>query len=129
MKNSYSIGTVNIPNVRDAKKENFINGLDEVMPTLQYLLQEVFTNNIIHSKFEAHQDTGKKKVMFTGFRDKDLKKECEAKGYKVVDSGFKGLTYLVATDPHDTSKKKVAKALDKGIEVISRKEFEKKVRG
>lgn len=129
MRNSYSIATVNIPNVKDAKKENFIDGLDEVIPTLQYLLAEVFKDNIIHSKFESQQSEGLKKVMFTGFRDKDLKKECEAKGYKVVDGGFKGLAYLVAIDPHDTSKKKVAKALDKGIKVISRKEFEKKVRG
>lgn len=128
MKNPYSVCTINTAGIKDAKLNKFIDGLTDAMKDLQYLTQEVFTGNLVHSKNNVEDESSKIKVLFTGFRDSELKKLSESKGYKVVDSGFKGVQYVVASNPHDTSKKKIAKALDKGIEVISRAEFEEKVR-
>lgn len=126
MKNPYSVCTINTAGIKDAKLNKFIDGLTDAMKDLQYLTQEVFTGNLVHSKNNVEDESSKIKVLFTGFRDSELKKLSESKGYEVVDSGFKGVQYVVASNPHDTSKKKIAKALDKGIEVISRAEFEEK---
>lgn len=128
MKNPYSVCTINTAGVKDSKLNKFIDGLTYAMNDLQYLIQEIFTGNLVHSKHNADSENSRIKVMFTGFRDAELKRECESKGYKVVDGGFKELTYVVASNPHDTSKSKISKALKKGIQVISREEFEEKVR-
>ncbi len=64
------------------------------------------------------------KVVFSGFRDKNLKQQAEKKNYKVVDTISKQVNYLVVGDLSSTSTK-VQKAEEYGIKIIDINNFRK----
>lgn len=73
------------------------------------------------SKYEAPKggDWSGQSFLFTGFRDKGLEKQIEAKGGKISSAVSGKLTYLVAADPSENSGK-LTKARDLGTKIISR---------
>ena len=62
------------------------------------------------------------KVLFTGFRDAQLKKLAEQAGYRVVSSFSKSLDLLVVKD-RTTSNTKIDRARQLGIPIITKEEF------
>ena len=63
-----------------------------------------------------------KKIVFTGFRDKDIQNELEKIGAKISDSVSKNTDLVVASDISDTSGK-IKKAIELDIKVISKDDF------
>jgi DNA ligase (NAD+) len=63
-----------------------------------------------------------KKIVFTGFRDKDIQTALEKVGAKVSDSVSKNTDLVVASDPTEQSGK-INKANELNIKVISKEEF------
>ena len=61
-------------------------------------------------------------IVFTGFRDKDLQKEVEAKGAR-VSSAVSGKTTLVVAADKNSNSGKISKAKQLNIEVLSKDEF------
>ena len=62
------------------------------------------------------------KVVFSGFRDKDLEEEIKKRGGKVTTSVSKNTTCVVSTDV-DSSSSKVQKAIELGIDVYDKEAF------
>lgn len=62
------------------------------------------------------------KVVFTGFRDKELQSYIEGNGGKVVNSVSSNTTYVVAKNKNENSGK-LTKARELGIKIISIEEF------
>jgi DNA ligase (NAD+) len=66
-----------------------------------------------------------KKIVFTGFRDKELEALIETEGGKLSTSVSSNTDYLVTNDKNSASSK-VTKAKDLGIEIFLKDEFIKK---
>lgn len=62
------------------------------------------------------------KVVFTGFRDEELKQKIEANGGKVLSSVSKNCDYVVCKDIEESSSK-IKKALEFNIPLITKEEF------
>lgn len=67
-----------------------------------------------------------KKIVFTGFRDKDIQSELEKIGAKVSDSVSKNTDLVVASDPTEQSGK-INKANELNIKIISKEDFIKSI--
>jgi DNA ligase (NAD+) len=67
-----------------------------------------------------------KKIVFTGFRDKDIQNALEKIGAKVSDSVSKNTDLVVANDPFELSGK-INKANELNIKVISKVDFIKSI--
>jgi NAD-dependent DNA ligase len=87
--------------------------------------------NEIASFLTFKKDTPKKKegelaikVVFSGFRDKDLEERIVSMGGEVTSAVSKKTTHLVVKDK-DESSSKIEKARELGIPVMERDEFEK----
>jgi NAD-dependent DNA ligase len=65
-----------------------------------------------------------KKVVFSGFRNKDYEQIIESNGGKITTSISKTTDYLVVKDKNDTSSK-IEKARELGITIVSKDELEK----
>ena len=63
------------------------------------------------------------KIVFTGFRDKKLEEEVTARGGKITTSVSKNTSILVTKSKVDKPTGKIKKALELGVEVISKEEF------
>lgn len=66
------------------------------------------------------------KVVFTGFRDENLKNYLEDNGGKVLSSMSSNCTHLIQKDKNSTSSK-TEKAKSLGIEILSLEEFKKRL--
>lgn len=66
-------------------------------------------------------------IVFTGFRDKSLELQIQKEGGTVKNSITKDVTILVCKDRNSGSSK-IDKALDRGIKVLTKQEFLKKIR-
>jgi DNA ligase (NAD+) len=65
-----------------------------------------------------------KKIVFTGFRNKDYEQMIEAVGGKIVTSISKSTDYLIVKDKNETSTK-VEKATEFGVQIMSKDELER----
>ena len=96
---------------KTAKK--IVNGIDTFMEFFQVIGEKV---NVTFEQEKTGSMTGQK-VVFTGFRDKELQTAIENAGGE-MQSGVSGkTTILVAKNPNATSGK-LQKARDKGVNVI-----------
>ena len=64
-----------------------------------------------------------KKIVFTGFRNKDYEKIIEDNGGKVITTISKSTDYLIVKDKNDTSSK-IDKANELGIKIFTKEELE-----
>jgi DNA ligase (NAD+) len=109
----------NIPGLGPTKARAFVQGLRARAGLIDRLLAngvEVEAKKIVTGRM-----TGKS-ICMTGFRDAAMEQAFEAQGGTVKSSVAKGLTYLVAKDPNDTSTK-LDKARTMGVVVLSRNEM------
>lgn len=65
----------------------------------------------------------KMKIVFTGFRDKKLEEQVEARGGKMTTSISKNTSILVVSSLAKNPSGKLKKALDLGIKVIQKEDF------
>jgi len=65
-------------------------------------------------------------VVFTGFRDKELKEKIELNGGKVLNTISKNTNYLIIKDNEGSHKEKYKKALELNINIILKNDFIKK---
>ena len=116
------------------KKENntqFISRLIKINTvaeiTATYIQQGIYNNIdlikfLLNRKYIIYKDNLIKPIkeeiiVFTGFRDKDMKEKLISKGYKVTDSISSKTTILVAKDPSKGGTK-INKAKSLNIEII-----------
>lgn len=65
-----------------------------------------------------------KKVLFSGFRDKEMEKELEKKGFRIESSFRKDLDYLIISSrSFEKETEKIKKAKESGIEIIKKEDF------
>jgi len=83
----------------------------------------VESSNSTKSTYNLSKFVGKK-IVFTGFRDKEIESELENIGAKISDSISSNTNFLIALDPDENSKK-ILKAKELKIELISKDEFYK----
>jgi NAD-dependent DNA ligase len=109
--------------------DNFILFFDKLLlikPNILYKEEENIQDNINkQTKLKLSQYIGKT-IVFTGFRDNDIKKELEKNGIKIKDSISKNTDIVVAKDMNENSNKiNMAKQLN--ILLISKDEFYKSI--
>ena len=75
------------------------------------------------SKFNLEKFKNKK-IVFTGFRDKEIEDELENIGSKISSSVSKNTDFVVAADPTEKSSK-IVKATELNVKIMSKKEFYK----
>ncbi len=101
--------------------EKIMEGLDEFMN---------FWDNICHlvhiPTLSSSGSLNDEMIVFTGFRDKDLKADVESAGGKMQSSVNGKTTILVCLDPTSTSGK-VKKARDKGVTIVSPDEIKERI--
>lgn len=108
----------------DAKTaQKIVLGMGEYLDWVIPLEDEGF----ITIQYETGQVAGGKltgeKVVFTGFRNKELQEQAEANGATMQSSVSSKTTILVASNPNSNSGK-MKKARDLGVRVMSIEEFE-----
>jgi NAD-dependent DNA ligase len=77
------------------------------------------------TKYDFSKFTGKK-IVFTGFRDKEIEEELENVGAKITGSVSSNTNLVIAGDPSEQSSK-ILKAKKLKIELISKEEFYKAI--
>ena len=103
----------------DKSALQFLEGLERFKfflksnPKISYKV--MFKNEVEHTK-----------IVFSGFRDKNLQLKAEQKGYKIVESVSSKIDILVVKDPNGNSSK-IKKAKKLGIKIISIDTFQKKM--
>lgn len=108
-----------VPGLGPTKARAFVQGLRARVS----LLSRLITNGVqIEVKKVVTGKMSGKSICMTGFRDAAMEQAFEAQGGTVKSSVAKGLTYLVAKDPSDTSTK-LDKARKMGVVVLSRNEM------
>jgi NAD-dependent DNA ligase len=80
--------------------------------TPYYINDELNTNDTIIEKYNVNIDFTNKKVVFTGFRDKNLEQYIENSGGKVVQSVSTKTDYVIYKQDSTSSKVKKAKTLN-----------------
>lgn len=69
----------------------------------------------------------KMNVVFSGFRDNELKKQIEDEGGNVVDGVSRKIDWLIVKEITETKTSKVKKAEDLGVKVITKEDFIQKI--
>ena len=103
----------------DKSASQFLEGLEQFKKFLK-------ENRNITYKVLSKKKSGNKKIVFSGFRDKDLQSKAEQKGYEIIGNISSKVHMLVVKDVNGKSSK-IKKAEKLGIEIISRDDFEKKL--
>ena len=78
------------------------------------------------SIFESYGESSKEKIVFSGFRDKELKQFLESKGYEVSDSLTNKTSYLIVKNKNDETSK-ILQAKKQGIKILSIEEAMKNI--
>lgn len=107
----------------DTKTANkILNGIDDFLFFYGHILTNGVYLNIIHDTSSTGGVMNGEKVVFTGFRDKNLSMLVEQEG-GTMQSGVSGkTTILVAKNPNSNSGK-MKKAREKGIRILGIDEF------
>lgn len=101
--------------------DEFIQYLDKFLKLKPNLLKSVKSDK--SNKLKLEQYVGKK-IVFTGFRDKEIQKELENIGAKISGSVSSNTDLVIAGDLSEKSNK-IDKAKELEIELISKDEFYK----
>jgi DNA ligase (NAD+) len=80
----------------------------------------VSPQNTSNSKLSIFKD---KKIIFSGFRNKEYEDSIERHGGKIVSSISKTTDYLIVKDKNETTTK-IQKAMDLGINIMTKEELE-----
>lgn len=118
-----------IEGVSDVTAEKFIFGLQRYHMFLKDSKIQCTTPSLPHTKYKQSTSSSSLKladqvVLFTGFRNKDLRNKVEELGGRVVEAFSKKVTILVTKDgDSDSTKVKQAKALGT-IKIMSIETFE-----
>lgn len=106
--------------------EQFINGIDDFFNFCEKIEisckksgDQPVNNNQLKSHLVMFKD---KKIVFSGFRDKELEADIEAHGGKIMAAISKSTDYLVVKDKAENSTK-VNKAIEFGVAILSRDEI------
>ena len=95
--------------------DKVIHGIDEYIMWLEKLEGDFIT--IKYEEEAAGTSMEGQKVVFTGFRDRDLQAAVEAAGGE-MQSGVSGKTTLLVTKNPNSTSGKVQKARDKGVKIV-----------
>ena len=121
-----------IPNILDIYKSitvdriTDIDGFSDKTATVFVEKLPLFIDFLRNHNFLKVKDTSKKEsfqVVFSGFRDKDLKDAIEELGGKVLDGINSKTNILVVKDKEEEPTGKVKKAIKFGTEIITKEEF------
>lgn len=96
----------------------------ENLPWADKFYQNIKPYVSIKEEIIATNDLENMKVVFTGFRDTALEEKVKLRGGKVVTSVSKNTTVLVVADK-DSKSSKVQKAIELGIDIYDKEEFQK----
>lgn len=121
LENTNTIGT--------ATAEAFLKGIPKFFELLKEIDIKCITNKPTSSeksksksKSNTQYDFTNMKIIFTGFRSKELEKIIENNGGKITTSISKNTTLVVAEDINESGSK-LQKARDIGIKIISKSDF------
>lgn len=117
--------------------DEFIKYLDNFLKLKPNLLKSIKLNNstkyIKSAKLNETESTELnlnkyvgKKIVFTGFRDKEIEEELENIGAKISGSVSKNTDIVIAANLNDESSK-ITKAKELNIELISKEQFYKSI--
>lgn len=130
----------NIPNIltiyKDIPKEELFEMINEVegfsdktttkiiesLPWAEKFIENLKPYITVKEKTRATDDLKELKVVFTGFRDKDLEEKIKNRGGKTVTSISKNTTVLVVADKFSRSSKTL-KATELNIPIYEKEEF------
>ena len=119
----------------------FLKGIVKFNTFLNELIDSVYHINIPSSKTLFNQfilyrkqnnisnndtTTNNLKIVFTGFRDKELEQFCISKGHEIMNSITKNINYLVVKDL-DSQSSKIIKAKQYNIPIVLPEELLKKI--
>jgi NAD-dependent DNA ligase len=119
-----------------AKKtsDNFVNSIGDALRIIRTLKLEYkfMKKEVVVDELDNDEDKKlfDKKVVFTGFRSKELEELVKKSGGEVVNSITKKTDYLVVKSKDDNEKKssKILKAEKLGIEIVSELEFKEYIK-
>jgi len=114
-----------IPGIAQTTAQQFINGIDEFFNFCEKIGIDCEKTQPIKNKFQSKSHLSifkNKKVVFSGFRDKDLEKDIEEHGGKIMTTISKLSDYLIIKDESEKSLK-VKNALEFGIAILTRDEI------
>lgn len=115
---------INIKGIAEITANIFIENLPkfyEFCEDLQIKCQMEESTKEITKKFEIFKD---KKVIFSGFRNKDYEEMIISSGGKIVTSVSKSSDYLIVKDKNEISTK-VKQAQELGVKIMTKEELEK----
>lgn len=116
-KNELLLKLLEVEGISDITANYIVEGIEKNKDTIKFLLKRKYL------KFNSGKQTNNSEIIvFTGFRDKDLQKRLEAKGYEFKGSVSKKVTLLVANDINSTSSN-IQKAKNYNIRIISKEDF------
>jgi DNA ligase (NAD+) len=106
----------------------FIDGCEAFRSNKLFMqmLEIAIANTVTAPKEEEKMPEVSLRVVFTGFRDKNLLEDCKKRGIEVQDSITKATNMLVVADLESGSTK-VEKARKQGCKIVSKEEFTKLV--
>ena len=91
----------------------------ENLPLIKKFLKEVDMEYKI-SDTTFHSLKKKGKILFSGFRSKELEEELEKRGYEIVNSLRKDLDYLIIPEKELKETVKVKKARELGVKILKK---------
>lgn len=100
---------------------HLIKGLESNSETILFLMEQLNFKEY-KSELSQNQDDVVYNIVFTGFRDKDVKKNLELRGHKISSGVSKKTDLVVASNPSEGGSK-LNKARELGIEILSVQDF------
>lgn len=117
---------IEIKGVAEITAKQFIENLSKFYEFIEELkikcdMSENKEEKLINNKLDIFKD---KKIVFSGFRNKDYEELLTLAGAKITTTISKSTDYLIIKDNEETSTK-INKATEQGVKIISKSEFEK----
>jgi len=109
---------ISVEGFEDKTATKIIRGIDDFMT----FVSKIEDMNLVVSAGSADGSMSGERVVFTGFRDKDLQAQVEAEGGTMQSAVSSKTTILVAKNPNSTSGK-MKKARDNGTRIMGIEEF------
>lgn len=113
-----------IPGFNLITAESFINGLKNNLDTI-HKISQILSIKEYKGEIKVNSNVEPKKIVFTGFRDPELKEKLELEGHKITGKASKKTDIVIAKDvTSNSSSVKIAK--ENGIELLTVEEFKSK---
>ena len=105
----------NIKGMTSESAKQFIDNLPLIQQFLKELNMEYKISENISNSLEK-----KGKILFSGFRSKELEDELEKRGYEIVNSLRKDVDYLIIPEKEIKETAKVKKAREFGVKILKK---------